>query len=360
MMIWLMLIATLTCGAATLTWTGAAGDGLTATAGNWSPAQAPVAGDLLIFAGSTSPAPQLTRALTVGSITFNSTASAFTLGGTAAYTVNSGGIANNSTATETIATAITLGAAQSWNAASGALLFSGPIVNSGHLLTINGAASTTIIGALSGTGGLTKTGAGTLTLAGANTYSGLTTLTTGTLIAGSNQALGAGAFTLNGGTIQADASARSLANTITLKAASTLGGSQNLTFSGQFTQSGASRTLTVNNTASTIFTGGIRLSEKVTARTLTVAGSGNMVVNSVITNGAKAKSGSLILAGPGTLQLGGSASNTFGGTVTVKAARSCSRRPAGWPCRALSSSATAPAPTRHGCLLQSKSATRPR
>jgi len=150
-----------------------------------------------------------------------------------------------------------------------------------------------------------------------NTYSGPNTLTTGTIVAGSNQALGTGTLTLNGGTIQADASARSLANTVTLKASSTIGGSQNFTFSSVLTQSGGNRTLTVNDTASAIFTGGIRLSNNSTARTLTVAGSGNAVVNSVISNGATAKTGNLIETGTGTLTLGGSSSNTFGGTVTV-------------------------------------------
>src|SRR5258707_1130118 len=99
----LLLAAGVACRAATLTWTGAAGDGLVSTAGNWSPAQVPSSGDTLIFAGSTSLSPQLKTSLTVGSITFNSTATAFTLGGTGTYTVNSGGITNNSTATETIA-----------------------------------------------------------------------------------------------------------------------------------------------------------------------------------------------------------------------------------------------------------------
>ncbi len=320
---WLALVAALILGAAltgraaTLTWTGAGGDGLISTAANWSPQQAPVSGDVLILAGSSSLSPQLTTNLTVGSITFNSTAAAFTLSGTAAYTVNSGGITNNSTATETIATAVNLGAAQTWTANAGTLAVTGVIANSGNLLTIVGTAATSISGALSGAGGLTKIGAGTLTLSGANTYSGTTTLTAGTIVVGSNQALGAGVFTLNGGAIQADASSRALANNITLKVSSTIGGSQNLTFSGMLTQSGGNRTLTVNNTASAIFTGGIRLSEKTTARTLTIAGTGNTIVNSVISNGARAKSGNLIQTGSGTLQLGGSSSNTFVGTVTV-------------------------------------------
>ncbi len=60
--------------AATLTWTGSAGDGNVATAGNWSPAQSPLLGDLLIFAGTSSLLAQLTSSLSVGSLSFNATA----------------------------------------------------------------------------------------------------------------------------------------------------------------------------------------------------------------------------------------------------------------------------------------------
>jgi hypothetical protein len=41
-----------TQAATTLTWTGNAGDGLIATAGNWNPSQSPVSGALLILSGT--------------------------------------------------------------------------------------------------------------------------------------------------------------------------------------------------------------------------------------------------------------------------------------------------------------------
>ncbi len=68
------------------------------------------------------------------------------------------------------------------------------IVSGAATLTISGAAATT-------TGALTKTGSGGLTLSGANAYTGLTTVSAGTLNYGVNNALSSGAVTVNGGTL---------------------------------------------------------------------------------------------------------------------------------------------------------------
>src|SRR4029077_10517018 len=99
--------------AAALTWTGLGVDDNLGTAANWSPAQAPVSGDFLTFAGTTRLAPQATTALAVGSITFKNTAGAFALGGSGIYTINTGGVTNNSASTETINNALSLAGAQS-------------------------------------------------------------------------------------------------------------------------------------------------------------------------------------------------------------------------------------------------------
>lgn len=72
---------------------------------------APVANDDLAFAGNLRLTPNQVAALAVNSLSFNSGAGAFTIGG-ALYTVNSGGITNNSTSTQTINNTITLSAAQ--------------------------------------------------------------------------------------------------------------------------------------------------------------------------------------------------------------------------------------------------------
>lgn len=176
-------------------------DNNTSTGANWLGGAAPSANDDLVFGGSLRLTPNQVAALTIGSLTFNSTAGAFTLGG-AAYTINtSAGVTNNSTNTETINNAITLGIAQTWTASSGNLVFGGNVANGGFGLTVTGGFNTSITGILSGTGGLTKTGAGTLTLSGVNTYNGTTTVNAGAISISSASSLGTGSMTLNGGTL---------------------------------------------------------------------------------------------------------------------------------------------------------------
>lgn len=315
--------------AATLTWTGAAGDNNINTPGNWSPAQVPATGDLLVFSGSTSLAPQQGSNLSIGSITFASGASPFTLGGAGIYTVGSGGITNSSAAIQTINNAITLGAAQAWRASSGALNFGGAIVNAGFLLTVDGAFNTTLSNTLSGSGGLTKTGTGTLTLGGDNTaLSGTVTLTAGTLAIGSNTAAGTGTLSLGKATIQAAGGARSLANTLLLNGNTIFSGVDDLTFTGAASLN-KSRTFTVNSTGVITFSGVIGQTGG-GGKKLTKTGSGTLVLNgsNTFTGGIVHSAGTLIIgnnaaAGTGALSLGnatiqaGGAARTLSNAVTL-------------------------------------------
>jgi autotransporter-associated beta strand protein len=145
----------------------------------------------------------------VASITFNSTAGAFTLdanSGSAGYDTASalqlnGNIVNNSNATQTINLALTSNATRVYDAASGNLV---------------------IGGAISGVGGLTKNGSGTLTLSGNNTYAGSTTINNGTLNANSTNALGSNnTVQVNGGSLLVSADDAINGMTVTLNSTST-------------------------------------------------------------------------------------------------------------------------------------------
>lgn len=145
-------------------------------------------------------------------------------------------------------------------------------------------------------GGLAKAGSGALTLTGVNTYTGLTTLSAGTLALSSANALGAAAATLalNGGTVT---SSSSTGYTLTAAGASTIGG--DVTF-GDGT-----------NTGSLTFTNNFGFGSA--ARTLSVATGTTTTLSGVLSN----TSGGLTKAGAGTLVLSGA--TTFTGNLTVSA-----------------------------------------
>jgi autotransporter-associated beta strand protein len=176
--------------------------------GNWGGTQF-LTNDDAVFGGATGLGPTIgTTSLAAGSITFNNTSGAFTIGGTATLTIN-GGILNNDNSLQNFGVStITLGGSQTWNAgtsAGGGLAFSGTTLNLGNnqTLTIDGSNNTSITNAINGTGtsGILKTGSGTLTLSGATNYSGLTTINGGTLALGANDRFANGATVVVAGGI---------------------------------------------------------------------------------------------------------------------------------------------------------------
>lgn len=209
-------------------------------------------------------------------------------------------------------------------------------------LTITDTGITTFSATLGGGGGLAEAaGTGSLLLGGNNSYSGGTTLTSGTLIVGSNSALGTSSVALNGGTIQGSVNNINLNNLFTVGGAAIVSGSTNLTFSGS---GSLGNTLTVTNTATTTFSatlsgsgalaevggGNLILSGSnsysggttVTSGVLTVAndsalGSGLVAV----TNGNLQASTAVTLANSfnigGPVSIGGSSNITFTGTITL-------------------------------------------
>jgi autotransporter-associated beta strand protein len=183
---------------------------------------------------------------TTGTVIANSTA----------ITVN-GGILNLADNTETVG-AVTL-TSGSITGTSKALTGSSYSINPADGTTV------TVSANLAGSGiNLTKTEAGIYTTSGSHTYTGTTTLTAGTILAGvassgsvgsiTSSAIGVGIFIVNGGTISSDgATARTFYNPVTFTGNGTFGHSTNtgtLTFEAVAELGAATRTLTVN--ASTI------------------------------------------------------------------------------------------------------------
>lgn len=185
------------------------------------------------------------------------------------------GILNNDDSTQTFNVPVRLftsaggsgaGAAQTFNAAAGPLVFSGiypaastnaTVFNGGGTLTIAGAFDTTIglpggRGNIIGAGGLTKIGAGTLTLGGTlpNTYTGPTTITEGRVVAAKDNAFGSlSALILNGGILDTGGFDHSF-GTLDLNANSVLdfgSGSSDLVFADSDSQDWDSFTLTIRN-----------------------------------------------------------------------------------------------------------------
>lgn len=144
------------------TWTGAT-DALWTTAANWN-TTTPGSGDVVIFNASSTAnlATTLGADFSVLGLSVVDPAAAVSVATGNTLTLGSSGI-DMSTATQslTINAPVTLGAAHSWNVATG------------RTLTVNG-----IVG---GTVGLTKAGGGDLSLVGANTFTGGVALNAGRL-----------------------------------------------------------------------------------------------------------------------------------------------------------------------------------
>jgi autotransporter-associated beta strand protein len=192
------------------TWSGGGANDQWTTKKNWDTGEIPADDGTanLIFAGTTRLTPNLNKSWDINSILFGASAGAFTIAGGHELTLEGGGIANDSSALQTLSVAtLSLGAAQTWSAAAGDLTINSSVNNNGHDLTVSAAGGRTVTlnSPISGGGGLRMTGSGTLILApsSANTFSGATTVDGGILSLNGAGALGATAsITVNtGGTL---------------------------------------------------------------------------------------------------------------------------------------------------------------
>ena len=178
-----------------------------------------------------------------------------TIGGTG---IASGGALRNVSGDNTYAGAITVASPARINSDSGTLnlnVASGNAITGSDVgVTLGGAGNVAVADAINlGTGAITKDGAGSLTLSVANTYSGGTTLSAGTIIAGASGALGSGSVSMTSGSL-VGSNGTTTANNITI---GTAGGTPE-TYTQNFNNIGGglptSWTVTTNATASALGT----------------------------------------------------------------------------------------------------------
>ena len=183
------------------------------------------------------------------------------------------------------------------------------VTNAGTNLTISGAAAVTA-------GALNKRGPGTLTFAGANGYTGLTTVTAGTLVEGVNNALSSGGLTVLGGTFDLGAFNDSV-GAVTLSGGTITGTTGILTGTSYVMQNGAVNAILagggglLKTTADTV-----TLSRANTYTGATTINAGVLSAN-LLANGGVASSIGQSTSAAGNLVLGGGTLQYTGGTVTT-------------------------------------------
>lgn len=154
-------------------WTGAGGNNNWSSSLNWNTAAPAASGDAVTFAGSTRSTPNLDANYSVTGVSFAPAASSFTInsdnGSTLALSAG-GGVVNNSANAQTLNVPVTMGAAQTFDAAAGDLILNQSLAKGGNLVTVSGAAHTVFAGAISESGSLFKRGSGSLTLANSSTW----------------------------------------------------------------------------------------------------------------------------------------------------------------------------------------------
>jgi fibronectin-binding autotransporter adhesin len=160
----------------------------------------------------------------------------------------------------------------------------------------------------------------------ANTYTGITSLSQGTMILNKTLGVaqigtGTSQFNFGGGVLRSDAGnltgANSLGNTVFLTGdPATVTGTNSIELTGLLTNNGGNRLLvnSLSGGANLTLTGNVSLSNDNTGRILVMLGSGTTNVNGVVQNGGTG-AGSLTYSGNGTLNLSGA--NTATGNLTL-------------------------------------------
>jgi len=235
-------------------------------------------------------------------------AEALTLNGTG---VSSGGALRNISGNNTYGGLLALGSASRINSDSGTLsLTNAGTVSGAFALTVGGAGDTVLNSILgTSTGTLTKDGAGKFTMGGANTFTGLTTVSNGTLAYGVGNALSSGAVTVNGsGAVLDIATFSDTVGAVTLTTGSITGTTGVLT--------GTSFAMDGTGSASAILGGsGATLTKTGAGTTTTLSGANTYTGATTVTSGTLAVNGSLLNSGSVVVN----ASGFLGGSGSVGA-----------------------------------------
>ena len=262
-----------------------------------------LAGDALYFDTSsiTTLNENETAGFTIGSLTFNADASAYTIGGNS-FALG-GNVTNSSANLQTINDAISL---------TGTRTFT----------TTAGGGDLTLGGNISGNAGFTAAGAGITTLTGTNTYLGTTTINAGsTLALGGAGTLGGGIVgtfsgnvTLNGAFVDNSMANETISSTISGTGTLTQNGPGTLTITGTNTYSGAT---TVSGGTLQLGFGGTLGSGTYAANITDNAAFVDTNATTQTLTGVISGTGTLTQSAAGTLTLKGT--NTYTGGTTVSA-----------------------------------------
>jgi len=261
------------------TWNGSGPDNNWTTTANWGTGTPLNNGTATTtMAGSTRLAAIVNTPWSIAQLRFATGAGAFTLSGNT-ITIGTGGITSSASNTQSISNSIILGSSQAWISTAGNLNTTGAIDLGSNTLTITPSTSRTITlsNIVSGTGNIIKNGTGTLSLTGATTLQNINLSNTSTsrtlTVTGAND-LRIQGIIANGSTSTAGAITKTGSGRLVLAGANTYGGAT--TISSGTLEATSNTALGTTTGTTTIGSGGtLALSNNITTgEAVAAAGTG--------------------------------------------------------------------------------------